>query len=185
MRDGLGPFRAAHPLPLPGGSAMHDTNRPRLPALLALVTCVTILFGTATGFSQPEQEPATTVTAALEETSHDTVKAPQRLQVAQLVLAHGYDPIARAPVDSASAFVAEVGKVYCFTRIIGAPGATQITHAWYHEGETKAKVKLAVGSANWRTYSYKTILPSWTGRWEVKILDASGAVLATRSFTVN
>ena len=59
-----------------------------------------------------------------------------------------------------------------------------MTHAWYHEGETRARVDLPVGSLSWRTWSSKRILPSWTGRWEVKVLDAEGTVLGAAAFEI-
>lgn len=74
-------------------------------------------------------------------------------------------------------------QVFCWTRIGGAAGQT-ITHAWMHGGTTRARVELAVGSDDWRTYSSKRILPSWTGDWEVKVLTPDGAVLASIPFYV-
>lgn len=106
------------------------------------------------------------------------------LKVAEMATGHDYDPVRKAPVDTTTAFAASVEKVICFTRIEGAESPTQITHAWYHEGQMKAQVKLQVGSPNWRTYSSKRMLPTWTGQWEVKVLDTSGTILATAAFTV-
>lgn len=89
----------------------------------------------------------------------------------------------REPVGSATRFVADVGQLYCFTEIRGADG-TSVTHAWIHEGTTRARVELPVRSARWRTWSSKQILPEWTGSWQVKILDADGVVLETLEFVV-
>jgi hypothetical protein len=110
--------------------------------------------------------------------------ATPQLQVAEIATGLDYDPIHKAPVDTASVFAADVEKVICFTRIEGAASPTQITHVWYHEGQIKAQVKLNIGSPNWRTYSSKRLLPTWTGQWEVKVLDGTGTVLATAAFTV-
>jgi hypothetical protein len=84
----------------------------------------------------------------------------------------------------ATVFPADVERVCCFTQILGAPKPTTITHVWYHEGKTMAKVNLPVRAATWRTYSSKKIWPTWTGTWEVKILDENGAVLATAEFVI-
>ncbi|MCP4572388.1 MAG: DUF2914 domain-containing protein [bacterium] len=70
------------------------------------------------------------------------------------------------------------------TRVWGLAGDTSVTHAWYHEGETKARVDLPVFGGHWRTWSSKLILPAWTGAWEVKVLDADGSVLASASFEI-
>ena len=86
---------------------------------------------------------------------------------------------------AADGFSAEAGQIFCLTRVINAAAPTTVTHVWYHEGKTMAKVDLNVGSADWRTWSSKRLLPTWTGNWEVKVLDANGMVLGSRGFVVN
>jgi hypothetical protein len=89
----------------------------------------------------------------------------------------------RQPVGQAESFPADVGQLSCFSRIVGGEGST-VVHAWIHEGTTRARVELEVGSDSWRTWSTKTILPSWTGSWEVKIMTPDGQVLGSVPFTV-
>jgi len=96
----------------------------------------------------------------------------------------GVDTETRAVIGEATVFPADSTRVYCFTRIHGLHPPTTVTHAWYHDGKTMAKVDLDVRSENWRTWSYKTYLPEWTGYWEVKVLDTEGMVLGTAGFTV-
>lgn len=88
-------------------------------------------------------------------------------------------------VDQIQTYSAKVGKLFCFTRITGAAGDTTITHVWYHGDKEMARVELPVRSPNWRTWSSKRILPSWTGAWKVEVLDAQGKVLKTIPFTLN
>jgi DUF2914 family protein len=95
------------------------------------------------------------------------------------------DRAAREVIGSAEVFAGDVGKIYCLTRVQGLEYPTTVTHAWYHDGQPKARVELRIGSSDWRTWSSKTILPAWTGNWEVKVLDDSGKVLATSGFAVN
>jgi hypothetical protein len=90
----------------------------------------------------------------------------------------------RMPVGEADIFPAEVGAVYLWSRIIGFEGDTMIKHVWFCRGEEMAEVQLPVRGTAWRTYSYKTILPEWTGDWVVKIIDASGEVLKAVPFKV-
>jgi hypothetical protein len=90
----------------------------------------------------------------------------------------------RMVVGEATTFPADGGKVYCLTRVHGMSPPTTVTHAWYHEGKTMARVDLAVGSENWRTWSSKSYLPAWTGSWEVKVLDSDGMVLGSAKFAV-
>ena len=89
----------------------------------------------------------------------------------------------REPVAVADSFAADVGRLYCFTEIQGIENSV-VTHAWIHDGKTRARVELPVRSARWRTWSSKQILPGWTGSWQVKILDADGIVLQTLDFVL-
>ena len=96
----------------------------------------------------------------------------------------GVDPETRAATGEAVSFSPEEGRIYCWTRVHGMSPPTTVTHAWYYEGKTKARVDLAVRSENWRTWSYKTFPPDWTGSWEVKVLDQDGMVLGSGVFEV-
>jgi len=89
----------------------------------------------------------------------------------------------RQAVGTAERFASDVGELACFTRITGGEGQA-VVHAWIHEGTTRARVELNVGSDSWRTWSTKQILPSWTGNWEVKVMTPEGQVLQTIAFTV-
>ncbi len=74
------------------------------------------------------------------------------------------DVIDRMPVGAASTFTAGVGRVYCWTRIAGAPeGGTTIHHVWIHGDQEMADLELDIGAASWRTWSNKAIMPDWTG----------------------
>ena len=89
----------------------------------------------------------------------------------------------RAPVDSATAFPADVGQLVLWTRVSGAAGST-IRHVWFH-GETEVgNVELSVASSPYRTWSRKTVPADWTGAWHVEVRDASGNVVQRVDFTV-
>lgn len=115
--------------------------------------------------------------------STSAVAGPDSVSV-DLVFGTDVDRETRRIVDQADAFGPDVERVFCLTRVRGLGGDTTVTHAWYHEGETKARVDLPVRAAHWRTWSSKRILPTWTGAWEVKVLDADGTVLASASFEI-
>lgn len=76
------------------------------------------------------------------------------------------------PVDRIEVYPADYGKLFCFTRIVGAKEDTQVTHVWYYQDDEMARVSLSVASADWRTYSSKRFLPQWSGQWKVIVLDA-------------
>jgi hypothetical protein len=106
------------------------------------------------------------------------------LSVVEIVVSSGFDRETRRPIGAAERFDADTESLWCYTRITGALQPLNITHVWYHEGETRSRIYLPVHSADWRTWSSKGLLPAWTGRWVVKVLDPDGLVLATRSFIV-
>ena len=81
-------------------------------------------------------------------------------------------------------FSSSLGKLYCFTRVVGATTPVTITHVWYYGDKERARVRLEVRSTDWRTYSSKIIQPHETGHWRVEILGPDGTVLKTIEFTV-
>ena len=81
------------------------------------------------------------------------------------------------PVGSGDVFSADIKKLMCFTRVVGAAEETQIHHNWYFGETMVASIPLRVGSSNWRTYSSKTILPEHAGEWKVEIVSADGQLL--------
>jgi hypothetical protein len=81
-------------------------------------------------------------------------------------------------------FPVEAGKIYCFTRILGAQSPTTITHVWYYKDHEMARIPLAVNSPNWRTYSSKKILHAQIGEWHVDILGPENELLKEIVFNV-
>ncbi len=117
---------------------------------------------------------------AAQETATDATS----LDVAEIGLGTGWNAEDLALTGEAQTFPAGTGRIFCRTLITGAEEPTTITHVWYREGKTMARVELAVGSSRWRTKSSKRLLPEWTGEWEVRVLDAAGTVLGSATFTV-
>ena len=88
------------------------------------------------------------------------------------------------PVDKIEVYPADYGKLFCFTRIVGAEQETEVTHVWYYQEDELARVVLSVGSSDWRTYSSKRFLPQWAGQWRVVVLAEDGHELATIHFVL-
>jgi hypothetical protein len=86
------------------------------------------------------------------------------------------------PADTGSAFPADVGVLYCWTRVTGAAGA-KVTHVWIH-GADSTSVDLNIGGSPWRTHSSRKIAATATGEWTVQVKDASGAVVGSKTFTI-
>jgi hypothetical protein len=90
----------------------------------------------------------------------------------------------RKPVRAGDVFPAGTPKLYCFTRVDGAVGETEIIHNWYYKGALKASVTLPVRGTPWRTWSSKRLRPEWTGEWMVEVLTKDGTPLESVSFTI-
>jgi hypothetical protein len=90
--------------------------------------------------------------------------------------------VERMPSEAGTTFPADVGTVFCWTRVSGAEGTT-LQHVWIH-GDQQFPVPVQIGGSPWRTWTSKVIPPEWAGEWSVEIRDGNGAVLQTVSFTV-
>lgn len=90
----------------------------------------------------------------------------------------------RMPIGMADQFPADVGQVCLWSKVIGYTDETIIKHVWYYRGDEMATVELPVRGSAWRTYSYKTIPPRWSGDWVVKVIDTDGNVLKAIPFKV-
>ncbi len=106
----------------------------------------------------------------------------QEIAVGQAVVCQ--EVVDRMPVGSGDVIPIGTERVFCFTRIEGAQGETEITHNWYYQGSLKASVVLPVRNSNWRTWSSKTLLPEWTGEWMVEVLSKDGTPLESIIFFV-
>jgi hypothetical protein len=95
------------------------------------------------------------------------------------------DVVNREAVDSGTRFQASVGKLYCFTKIIGAQTYSEIIHVWYYGETEKARVTLEVNSPRWRTYSSKIIQPQEIGEWHVDVLGPEGNRLMSIPFAIS
>lgn len=111
-----------------------------------------------------------------------TVAAAVKLSVVESSITTAIEN--QQPVDQVSTFPADFGKLYCFTRVVGATSDTSVTHVWLYQGHEMATVTLPVGSSNWRTNSSKRFLPQWAGNWQVRVLDAEGNELANIPFVL-
>jgi len=106
----------------------------------------------------------------------------QAITVSQAVVCQ--EIVDRMPVGFGDVIPAGTERVYCFTRIDGAQGETEVTHNWYYQGALKASVVLPVRTSEWRTWSSKTLLPEWPGDWMVEVLSKDGTPVESLIFFV-
>ena len=108
-------------------------------------------------------------------------QAPDVLDVEAVIC---QDVVDRQPIGSETSFPDSIGKLYCFSKIIGAKTPTTVSHVWYFGNTEMFRISLPVNSTSWRTYSMKNIRPHETGAWHVEILDASENKLEVINFQI-
>jgi hypothetical protein len=106
--------------------------------------------------------------------------SPIRLEVIQICR----NVVDRTPVGVDSVFSTNVGKIYCFTKVVGAQKETQVTHNWFKNGKLQSSITLPVKSASWRTWSLKEIRASDAGDWMVEVLGEDGNPLEAILFFI-
>jgi hypothetical protein len=87
----------------------------------------------------------------------------------------------REPMDDVKRLSNETTEILFFTELRDLQGQ-DVTHTWEREGNVMAKVPFTVGAPRWRVYSSKTLDPSLTGEWSVKVVDAAGQVIHAEFF---
>jgi len=113
-----------------------------------------------------------------------TSKAQETASLEVAVAAICTDVVDRELVGAGNVFEASLGKVYCFTTIIGTHSPTEVTHVWYFGDIERARVNLAIKAYSWRTYSSKRIQRHEIGDWHVDVLGPAGELLKTLQFKI-
>ncbi len=114
--------------------------------------------------------------------THAQDKTAPVISVEEAVIATGIENL--TPVAPGVSFDANIGRLYCFTRIKSNLQPVVIKHLWFHGDKIVMEVTLPVQSSNWRTYSMKTLLPSAGGDWRVDVTSEDGTLLKTLNFTI-
>ena len=114
----------------------------------------------------------------------ETVKDATANQLELEVLAICRDVVDRTPLGSGSVYTVSVGKLFCFTKVVGAQTDTKIIHNWFRNGKLKTSITLPVKSASWRTWSAKEIHPKDAGDWMVEVLSETGAPIESILFFI-
>jgi len=88
----------------------------------------------------------------------------------------------REPRDSVTSLGNDAMQILFFSEFSGLQGHT-LTHVWKRDGMEMARVPFAVGGSRWRVYSTKNLQPGWLGEWKVDVVDETGRVLHSESFS--
>ncbi|MBZ0269456.1 DUF2914 domain-containing protein, partial [bacterium] len=90
----------------------------------------------------------------------------------------------RAPVGESERFPSSVGRLWCFTKVVGADAPARIFHRWYVGDRLVDEIPITVKGSSWRCWSNKGIQANWDGPCRVEILTEAGDVLGSRSFVL-
>jgi len=106
----------------------------------------------------------------------------QVIMVQEAVMATDVENL--TPVGAGVSFNADIGRLYCFTKIMTDHPPVSIKHLWFYGDKIVMEVSLPIKSTSWRTYSAKTILPSAVGDWKVDVTSEDGTILKTINFKI-
>lgn len=87
----------------------------------------------------------------------------------------------KEPVSKLGNIPTNITRVYFFTELLGLKGHT-IKHRWEYNGQVLAEVSFEIAADRWRTWSSKNMLASWTGKWQVSVLDEGGNIIEQSNF---
>jgi len=86
------------------------------------------------------------------------------------------------PTDKLTALTNDKTQISFFTELKDLDGH-KVTHRWERDGKLMFQQTFEVSSPRYRTYSSKTLDPSWTGEWKVSVIDDHGGTLSANTFT--
>lgn len=101
-------------------------------------------------------------------------------EVSRAVFTIGIDnrePVIMVDSINSSAY----NSISFFTELNGLAGHS-VTHQWVYNDKVMFEKTFDVKGDRWRVWTSKTLLPSWTGIWTVKVLDTDRTELASKSF---
>jgi hypothetical protein len=88
------------------------------------------------------------------------------------------------PIEAATMFNKNVGKLFCFTEVSTDKFPTNIVHLWLYNNNIVAEIPLSINSNKWRTYSSKLISPNMVGKWKVEIYAGDDKLIDSIEFEI-
>ena len=106
----------------------------------------------------------------------------EELQTAKAVMCESVQN--SVPVDQATVFSIELGKVACFTEFEQVPQHTVIYHKWYRKDNLISVKRLSVNPDRRFSSSSMQLRDADKGPWRVDVTDADNNLLATLRFSI-
>ena len=131
-----------------------------------------------------EVEPAELIAVAEPEPVEEEEPGPP-IVVRKFLICRDVNEKAREVIRPADKFPGDVGKLFCFTAVKSEALRDTITHVWYYNSREINRVSIEVLRGNfYRVWSWKTILPQWTGEWYVSVVSSDGEELGRKEFRI-
>ena len=132
----------------------------------------------------PEGASAELIPAAEPEPVVEEEPGPP-IVVRKFLICRGVDEKAREVIRPADKFPGDVGKLFCFTAFKSVALRDTIFHIWYYNDQEINRVAMEIERGNfYRVWSWKTILPQWTGEWYVAVINSDGEELGRKEFRI-
>jgi len=103
--------------------------------------------------------------------------------VTSAIITTGVTSSARPETANLSVVDRSVGTITFYTEIVGFQGQT-VSHRWYYRGDEISSITLTISAAKSLNWSRSSIDVDQIGRWEARVVDQSGNILAARVFDV-
>lgn len=150
---------------------------------LLLMLCAASLVAAQEGITPEAAPPAMEQPASQPSMEKAPAEAPTAaFSAGKMAVCTGIEE--RECVGEGTLFESGVGKLYCYSLVLGAEEETVVHHVWYWNEEKIADVPLVVRSPRFMTYSSKNILPEWKGAWRVELVGPDGEIISTAAFDV-
>lgn len=85
------------------------------------------------------------------------------------------------PKDNLDSLTNDQTRIFFYAVLVNLQGQ-EVTFRWSYNDVTQAEVKQTPTSMRYRTNTSKQLDPSKLGTWKVEVMDASGNVLASKTF---
>jgi len=149
-----------------------------------LVSVLMVAAAAAWSFAQTPQAPAgngnapVAVPAPAPQTPAAAQPAAVVVKVEKLVVATGVEN--REATGAAASFGADVGLVYCWTKLSVDTPPAKIKYVWSMGGQKVSEYAMEIKAAG-RWWASKKVTP---GSWKVEVLSENGEALGSADFTV-
>ncbi|MCX5795860.1 MAG: DUF2914 domain-containing protein [Elusimicrobia bacterium] len=135
-----------------------------------------LMFAAVSGWAQAPAAPAAPAATPAETKA---APAPAAVKVEKILVATGVEN--REATGEATTFGAEVGQVYCWTKLAVTEPPAKVKYVWSMSGKPVYEHPIEIKTSG-RWWASKKVQP---GSWKVELQSESGESLGSVEFTVS